>query len=200
MKFFLLRDDINFKQRWYLGSIKYVNNWFFIEPPVEFMEPCTYEIEIYREGKTMDFTNIESSGAPPVVSKKFVDSVKGFKEISKPYCGTVFQPLKFSDHEFLDQQFYVMVTETTLDAVNERDSEYTVFDKSHSIRPDLAGRYDVFTCLIIDPEKAANTHIFRLKKKPNVLIVSEIFKKALQENDISGAIFEPVNGEKNVIA
>lgn len=32
MKYYLLREDVQFPERWYLGDIKHCNNWLFIDP------------------------------------------------------------------------------------------------------------------------------------------------------------------------
>lgn len=49
MKYYWLRQDIMMADKWTLGDVRHVNNWHFRAPPVNFMEPGTYTLDVRFE-------------------------------------------------------------------------------------------------------------------------------------------------------
>lgn len=198
MRYYLLRDDIEFPNRWYLGDVHHVDNWLFSDPPNEFMEPCTYTIDIYRDGSEMDYTVSETYNVP-IVSEKFKSAISGIEEVDKPYHHVVIEPVNIKDRD-LNEKYYVMIIETKIDCVDEEKSNFEKFTLDDPVRPDLAGNYNGFFNLVINPQKAKGFHIFRIKNHINSIIVSEYIKKKLEKSGITGAIFDSVNGDTTTIA
>jgi len=91
MTYYLLKDDMWLEEssdRWIFDRFKYASdrgNIEFIDPPIEYMEPCTYSIDLYRKGRETDFSFTMDSGNIPIVSKKVTSSLKGLNEIDEPY-------------------------------------------------------------------------------------------------------------------
>jgi hypothetical protein len=56
MRYYLLQDDMWLNEsanRWVFDSFKYATdkaNIAFINPLVEYLEPCTYPIDLHRDG------------------------------------------------------------------------------------------------------------------------------------------------------
>ena len=198
MKYFLLRDDIDFRNRWYLGDIRHVDNWGFICPTPFFMEPSLYTLDVFQTGDPMDFTLTEAYGVP-ILSQKAKDSLSGLPEIDEPYYHTVLEPVKIEGIK-VDQDYYLMVVETLIDCVDETYSDFQKFEENDPVRPDKAGQYRAFFNLVIDPTKTSNRHIFRLENGSDILIVSEEVKRRFDVAGVTGAIFESVNGDKRTIA
>ena len=94
MNYYILRDDMAAKGRWFLGQFRWRNNWFFVELPPEFMEPCTYDVELMQKGTPLDLTIAEVSGGVPVLSEKAAASLQGIEDIDKPYSFVVLEPVK----------------------------------------------------------------------------------------------------------
>ncbi|WP_082428731.1 imm11 family protein, partial [Pseudomonas syringae pv. coryli] len=181
--------------RWYLGGIKHCNNWFFTDPPVEYMEPCTYEVEMQSDGIALDFS-LAGYASVPVVSDKVKKSLVGISDFDESFRNVVLEPAKIAGHQ---DGFYVMIVETQLDCVDETRSIFEKYESEDPVRPDRAGEYRVFLNLVIDPTKIKRENIFRIKKHLGALIVSEKVKHRMEQAGVIGAIFESVNGENNVV-
>jgi hypothetical protein len=178
MKYYRLRDDINYSRRWYLGDIKHVDNWLYRNPPVEFMEPGLGFLEVYENGNEMDFTLTERY-AVPIVSKQFTEALVGIAEIDEPYCHVIFNRVDIVNRS-TSTQYFAMVIETQQDCVDESKSDFKKYEINDPVRPDLAGQYSAFFKLVIDPTKTQGKHIFRIKKHLGAIIVSEEVKMRLE--------------------
>lgn len=198
MQYYLLRDDIDFPRRWYLGDVPDFDNWRFRDPNVEDMEPCTYRIEVYQDGKSLDFTLSEAYGVP-VLSSRARDSLVGLPEVDEPYKHVVLEPV-LVEGKSVEQEFYIMIIETQLDCVDEEKSEFQKFEADDPVRPDLAGNYRAFFNLVVDPSKIGNHHIFRLKRHLGSIVVSEDVKHRFEEAGVTGAVFESVNDDEQTVA
>lgn len=197
MKYYLLSDDINFSKRWYLGDVRHIENWLFVEPPLEFMEPCTYTIDVFQDGNQMDYT--EANGSVPILSHAVKKALEGIPEIDEPYSNVVIEPMVIGNKE-VDNDYFVMIVETQLDCVDEHKSIFQKYEVNDPVRPDKAGDYRSFISLVIDPKKAEGKHIFRLKKRLGAIVVSEYVKDRFENAGISGAKFESVNGDCQTVA
>ena len=193
MKYYRLRDDINFASRWYLGDMQHVDNWLYRNPPVDFMEPRKGNLEVYQHGNEMDFTLTERY-AVPIVSEDFIGALSGLSEVDKPYHYVVFNKTEILDTA-ASKSYFTMAIETQLDCVDELKSDFTKYEINDPVRPDRAGEYSAFFNLVIDPSKTEGKHIFRIKKHLGAIIVSEEVKNRLEAAGITGAVFESVNGD-----
>lgn len=186
MKYYELRDDVNYCQRWHLGNISDIDdNWMFVygEPVNENLLPRELHIEIQEDGIPMDFTT-NGAFSVPVVSNKIKMQLGGIK-------GLQFIPVKMGKN-MLNSEYYILVVGNKLDCVNEKLSEFGKFKKDDPVRPDKAGHYSWFTKLIVDHSRINGNDIFRIDKGENYLVVSERVKLAMEDVNITGAIFVEV--------
>lgn len=93
MNYYLMWQDVAIKGKWILGDIGYVNNWKFIDPPVNFMEPGSYSSKVRFDGAEVDYS-LAGYASVPVLSEKAVISLMGLSEIDEPYRNVVFAPLE----------------------------------------------------------------------------------------------------------
>ncbi len=205
MRYYLLQDDMWFEEsskRWMFDCLKHATdkaNLEFIDPPVEYMEPCTYPIDLHRDGVETDFSFTMDSGNIPILSDKAKNALAGLPEIEELYRHVVIEPIRI-DNKDVAGDYFVMIIETQLDCVDESRSEFEKFEVDDPVRPDLAGQYRAFFSLVVDPAKIDDQHIFRLKKDLNSIIVSEEVKKRFEAAGVTGAVFESVNGDKQTVA
>jgi hypothetical protein len=195
MKYYLMREDTNIPNRWYLGDIKHCDNWLFTDPPVEYMEPCTYEIEMQSNGVDLDFS-LAGYASVPILSHKAKDSLIGIFDFDEPFRHVVLEPAKIAGRQ---ERFYVMIVETQLDCVDETRSTFEKYELDDPVRPDRAGEYRIFLNLVIDPTKTNGKNIFRIKKHLGALVVSEQVKSRMEQAGVTGVIFESVDGERDVV-
>lgn len=198
MNYYLLRDDVNINDKWYLTAIDNCDNWHFSDPPLEFMEPCIYSAAIKQEGVHVDY-NLAGYASVPVVSEIFKNALLGLPEVDEPYYHVVFEQVKITNSE-LATDYFAMIIETQLDCVDESKSDFKKYAINDPVRPDRAGEYSAFFNLVIDPSKTEGKHIFRVKKHLGAIIVSEEVKDRLEAAGITGAVFESVNGDVKTIA
>ena len=189
MKYYRLREDVCFPGRWHLGDIRFVDNWLFRDPPQDFLEPGSNEVEVRVEGAELDFSLTVRYGVP-VVSGRFIEALTGLHEIDEPHNFVVFNSLEILSERETEAQYFTMAIESQADCVNESSSRFEKFEENDPIRPDLAGSYKAFTELAIYEDKCKGLHFFRLKKHLGAIIVSEEVKKKLEAKKITGVVFE----------
>ncbi|MHA3916281.1 imm11 family protein [Halovulum sp. GXIMD14793] len=205
MKYYLLRDDMWLDQsaeRWVFDCFKYETdraNFEFVDPPVEYMEPCTYPIDLHRDGVPTDFSFTMDSGNIPILSRTAVGALSGLAEVDEPYHHVVFEPVKIENKQ-VTQEYFVMIIETQIDCVDETKSEFQKYEVNDPVRPDRAGEYRSFFNLVVDPSKIGDRHIFRLRKHLGSIIVSEEVKRRFEDAGVTGAVFESVNGDGQTVA
>lgn len=197
MRYYLLRQDVAVPGKWVLGDVRHVNNWFCIEPPVNFMEPGTYTLDVRFDGGEVDYS-LAGYASVPVVSSKACTALSGLPEVDEPYCHVVFEPVRI-ENKAVRQAYFLMIIETQIECVDEKKSVYKKFQADDPVRPDLAGHYQVFTDLVIDPEKIGHQHIFRVKNYVSAIIVSEEVKRRFEMAGLTGMRFESVNGDQNTV-
>lgn len=163
------------------------------------MEPCKYTLEVYRDGRELDFTMIEVSGGIPVISNDIKVALSGLPDLNKPYANVVIEPVNFED-KIASKDYFVMIIETQLDCIDEEKSIFQKFEVNDPVRPDRAGEYRSFLSLVIDPTKTGEHHIFRLKNYLQAIIVSEEVKQRIENANVIGASFQSVNGDCRTIA
>ena len=190
MKYFRIRPDMSIAERWTLGNINHVDNWLFIDPPVNFMEPGTYSLDLVNCGVEVDYS-LAGYASVPVVSARFRDALVGLPEFDEPYMNVVVEPL-IIEGQNVRGEYSVLIVETRVDCVDEGRSDFMKFEEDDPVRPDLAGQYRAFTKLIVDRERIGARHIFRIEKFMGALIVSEEVRRRLDEAGVVGAVYDPV--------
>ncbi len=198
MNYFLIWQDVSIVGKWILDDVGYVNNWNFIDPPVNFMEPGSYSSKVRFDGIEVDYS-LAGYASVPVVSQRVVESLIGLSEIDEPYRNVVFAPVEI-EHKILKQSYFAMIIETQVDCVDEERSEFSIFTQDDPARPDLAGAYRNFFNLVIDKSKVDGQHIFRLKRYLGAIIVSEEVKRRFESAGVTGIVFDLLNGPKKVVA
>ncbi|MCZ7451362.1 hypothetical protein O8B93_27770 [Agrobacterium rhizogenes] len=185
MLFWQLEDDINYPGRWYLDEIAGDNinsgyNWQFLTG--DGVVDQRYRLSLTRDGVEMDFT-LTDAFVVPVVSDRLKNALS-FVE------GVRFFELTLEREKQTFHQYYAMVTDKMIDCFDEESSVYQVFTRDDPVRPDRAGEYHSVLRLVIDPVKAAGHDIFRVKRYPTAMIVSDRIKSALDKLDLTGLKFE----------
>ncbi len=198
MTYYLLRQDTSIRDRWVLGPVRNVDNWRLIAPPVELMEPGGYTVDVRQEGVEVDYTLAGYAGAP-VLSAKACAALAGLAEVDVPHRHVVLAPLVVVGRHS-QQTCALMIVETRLDCVDERRSEFERFERDDPVRPDLAGQYQCFFNLVVDPARTASRHIFRLEKYPGALVVSGDVKARFERAGVVGARFDSVDGDARTVA
>ncbi|WP_065880562.1 imm11 family protein [Pseudomonas sp. 24 E 1] len=193
MKYYWLRQDMMMADKWTLGDVRHVNNWHFREPPVNFMEPGTYTLDVRFESAEADYS-LAGYASVPVLSSKACQALSGLPEVDEPYCNVVFEPVLIANKE-VRGTYFLMIIETQIDCVDEQRSNFKKFEPNDPVRPDLAGEYRAFTRLVIDPGKIGDQHIFRVKKYSGAIVVSEEVKHRLETVGAVGMLFESVSGD-----
>lgn len=184
MNYYRLNSDVYFPGRWYLSDIggsgiKQVYNWQF--SAIGGAVDGEYEQSVSDDGKEMDFT-LTNSFIVPIVSDRMKD-ILSFVE------GVRFMRVAIAKDTL--RQYYIMVVDEFVDCFDESQSIFKVFTPGNPIRPDRVGDYHSVIKLMVDPARAEGHDIFRIKKYPIVVIVSERVKQALEAQELTGLCFQP---------
>lgn len=198
MKYYLIRQDFSDSEKWVLGDIHHVDNWLFRDPPDHFMEPGQYHLDVRLGGAEVDYS-LAGYASVPVVSDRFVDCLAGLPEVDEPYRNVVFERVHIKGAE-VSRGYHLMIIEARVDCIDEEQSSFEVFEENDPVRPDLAGKYRIFSNLVVDGAKAGGRHIFRLEKYSGVVLVSEEVKFRLEQAGVTGAVFGSVNGDEATVA
>ncbi len=183
MKYYRLKDDIEYPNRWYLGDILDVDGWELLSsvPKID----NKLDVELYQDGDEMDFTLSEVYGIP-IVSEKVKQALEFLSEIR-------FIPLTVTRRrDSCNSQYFAMVILLDVDCVDEGMSEFQKFEINDPVRPDKAREYRSFTTLRLNPENILGIDIFRLKKFETAIIVSEQVKTILEAIGATGLNFSSV--------
>lgn len=185
-RYYRILDDIHFPKRWYLD------------------EPCSDDINIsaydftvgcfYTElpnitikitpGVPLDFTL--AAFDVPVVSKRIAESV-----LSAAHNDVQMIPVNILDHNGT-VQYFILNAIHIIPCLHEGKSKFQKWSRKDN-REDKEGAYRMVTDLIVDVDRISNIDIFRIQGWDVPLIVSEIIKDVLEEQDCIGAIFEAVS-------
>lgn len=185
--YYRLVQDTSVKNRWLLGEIQYVNNWEFLQPSVIFMEPCRYQISMESDGIETDYTASLVYGVP-IISNQFRSLILDLPDMSHPCRGVVTEPVVVLGKES-GNQYFVMITDTFYDCIDENLSEFHKYQINDPVRPDKAGSYSGFYKMRLDSRRIGPANIFRLKGFEQAIIVSEDIKIRYDIAGLTGAIF-----------
>lgn len=184
MKYYLLKDNLDFPNRWYLGDIESIDNWSLTTGRApNIPDPAkALGIELYQEGAEMDFTTTEGHGVPIVSSR--------FKRALGEPRGVRYLPVEIIGHS-TQTQYFAMLIQTLADCIDESRSEFEQFTATDPVRPDKAGDYKAFFRLVLDNEKAQNagSPIFRLAKYDIAIVIDESIRQPLSSSGLTGMIF-----------
>lgn len=192
-----MRQDVMFYDKWVLGDVHHVDNWHFSDPPVNFMEPGIYTLDVRFDGTEVDYS-LAGYASVPVLSEKARNSLVGLPEVDERYRNVVFEPVKISNR-IVRQNYFLMIIETQVDCVDEGCSIFKKFEFDDPVRPDMAGSYQAFYNLVIDPGRVGSSHIFRLKHYLGAIIVSEEVKRRFVAAGVAGVLFDSVNGDQETV-
>ncbi|WP_371875300.1 imm11 family protein [Pseudomonas tolaasii] len=193
MRYYWLRPQFAMPGKWVLGNIGHVDNWLFRHPPAEFMEPCTYTLDVLHDGAERDYS-VAGYASVPVLSKRAYEALAGLPEVDEPYHHVVLEPVRIAN-KAVSQDYFVMVIETQVDCIDEQRSAFERFAVDDPVRPDLAGQYSYFFRLVIDPSKTGGRHIFRVKDYLGAIIVSEEVKRRFEAAGLVGLVFDSVDAD-----
>lgn len=179
-RYYRLRTDIYYPNRWYLGDINNVDDdWVFIEgKPVDEKKFKNLRVKISKKGASMDFTET-SAFIAPIVSEKFAECLSDYKDEVQLI------PVKVPATK---EQYFIMVVKNKIDCVDESKSFFSKFEKDDSVRPDLAGEYREIGILKINTS-VVDKAIFRLDKFDLCIIVNGDVKRKLEKAKVTGARF-----------
>lgn len=188
MKYFRVHPDTAMRERWILGDIRYGENWKYLDPSVECMEPCLYTLDLHLEGVAVDF-NFAGYASVPIVSSKFRDALSGLPEVDEPYMNTVMEPVCIAGANGGAEHF-VMIVESKFDCIDEASSNFTRFAIGDSEIPSMSEENRAAFNLVLDRGRIGDMHIFRLVGYPHALIVSEEVRARLEGVGVTGIEFE----------
>jgi hypothetical protein len=103
-----------------------------------------------------------------------------------------FFPIQISNLKSKNSNYFIMTIVNEVDCLDERLSEYDIYEESNEIRPDLAGNYKTVYKMVIDSTRTRGLNIFRISKYDTAIIVSENLKKNISELQINGVKFKEV--------
>ena len=181
MKYFRLRDDIEFLNRWYLGDIYGIDNWKVLVTAPETTN--SLKIELIQDGAEIDFTLSETYGVP-IVSEKLRKEFTTCEELD-------FVSVRVGGKS-CRKSYYLMVTRQLADCVDEKESDFQILEKNDPVRPDKSGQYRSFFNLKIDATKVGDLEVFRLKNFETAIVISENIKNKLEMIEATGTDFELV--------
>ena len=191
MKYFRVHPDVSMRERWILGGIRYSENWEFLDPYVECMEPCRYALDLHFDGVAVDFT-VAGSASVPIVSARFCDALAGLPEIEELYRNTVMEPVSIEGASG-GAQYFVMIVESKFDCIDGASSKFTRFAINDPWRPSLSEENSSEFNLVLDASRIGDKHIFRLVGYPHALIVSEEVKARLERAEVTGIAYEEMS-------
>lgn len=185
MQYFRMLNDLDIPNRWFLGEVEFEDEdefWNYIKAGVVQEPKKMPTVQIEEEGIPLEFTMGEFELL--IVNEK---AAKIFDENEVQLI-----PLGIK-HTKSNTKHFLLVIKNELDCIDKEKSEYDVWEEGNEIRPDLAGGYNGFYKMVIDPKLTMDLNIFRIKTFDVAIIVSSIIKNAFESNFIKGVKFKLVS-------
>ena len=129
MKYFRLTDDVHYPERWHLGEVEEIDNWALVSTTLPAETSGNFSVKIYRPGREMDFT-MNAIFSVPIVSGAFKDALAHLP-------GLRFLPARIEETT-ASRQFFLMVVDDEVDAVDESRSELQKYLVADDVRPSYA--------------------------------------------------------------
>jgi hypothetical protein len=179
MRYYLLRNDLNYPNRWFLGPIRLpasLDVWTLTGlGPI--LPPGPIHVDV-SAGRVLDFTFADFS--IPILNSKAASFLPA-SEVQ--LLGVDVGGLA---------NFFLLLVVNEVDCVDESASDFLKFDEQHPIRPDLAGKYELFYKLVVNKTQCAAHSIFKIKGCHHYIIVNEAIRDSMHDANIKGVYFEEV--------
>jgi len=95
--------------------------------------------------------------------------------------------------ESREEEYEIINVTSCVDCIDAERSEIQWYKPGNKVRPDLAGKPEMITELVIDPDRVCGHHIFRLEGWEIAIVVSDVIKNAFEETGVLGVKFLPVS-------
>ena len=182
MHYYKLYSRISYPDRWFVGDINVDDNWAFTNGvELDIQNYNDLRVEIDQDGVELDFTETDAY-AVPIVSESFAECI--YEYINEIQLIPISIPNTV-------RNYFVLVVKNKLECVDEKRSDFLIYEEGNEIRPDKVGDYEAINVLRIDTDKA-NKSIFRISRYEVLLIINEDIKKKLERAGLIGLKFELV--------
>jgi hypothetical protein len=187
MRYFRLIDDLTIPGRWHLGAMECRLGQalpdFLTDEPLP--TNLGLHVAITEPGRALDFCL--NGFAVPIARFELLSAIAS-------HAGSSIQKLDVKvDRSTVRADFLIVHALSSIDCLDETRSEYVKWTTADH-RADLSGQYRMVTRLEIDTSKVPrNSNIFRIKKWPIALIVSESMKSTIEGTEHVGAAFQDVS-------
>jgi hypothetical protein len=172
---------MNFEDSWTLGSIVHDEDWIFARPNKIANPPKKLMVEVSSPGVPTDFTHDTRT---TIIGTGGLASL--FPENEVQLIPVQFKGLK------TEEPYYAIVVLNDLECIDEKESDYEIWEEGNSIRPDLAGKYKGFFKMKVKKDLNTPLSIFRVNKFGIAIIVNETIKKNATLLGLTGMRFEKV--------
>lgn len=140
------------------------------------------KLPLRRKGKPIDFNFGDFDMI--VTPKRLNDTLQAL-------TGAAIQRIPV-EIETSNESYEILNVLDTVECISVERSEFTKWGPEDG-RPDKVGQFRMITKLFIEPEKANAHKIFRLLEWKIALIVSDSVKNLLEEQKVTGVVFQEVN-------
>jgi hypothetical protein len=204
--YFELLDDLDWEGRWYLNRLcdcagteldsrefRYGRALNLGPPikakawktgiPVEAQPPLRVLLDPKREGEPLDFT-FTNEDMPVVTSRvgAILASIAGGDIQRIPVLV-----------EAREEPYEILNVVRVIDCIDTKRSEIQWFEPGNNVRPDLAGKPEMVTKLVVDPALVGEHHMFRIEGWEIVIVVSDVIRDAFERARVSGVGFRRVS-------
>lgn len=201
--YFEIVDDVDLRGRWFLNGLfdrsgtRFDSREFRYGIRVEtgppfniglYAEEKSVEVELplrislRREGNPIDFTFADFD--VPVVTSNVATILASVAGENIQRVPVVVESRK--------EEYEIVNVISRVECIDKIASEIQWFEEGNDVRPDLAGKPEMITKLVIDSSQAEGYHMFRPKGWEVVVIVSDLVKDALEAACGSGIKFRAV--------
>ncbi|MEP7377911.1 MAG: DUF1629 domain-containing protein [Chitinophagaceae bacterium] len=181
-KYFKIEDDLEADNRWMLGNLNLPENiaWDDIEAK-SLVDIVDWTIEIFVPGDPLDVTVIDFGLL--MATKQFIDLL--------PSNEIEYNEIKVKNFKSHNRYFLISV-KNSIDCVDKKKSRYKIWEANNEVRPDLAGQYEYFTQLRVDPKKIYPYSICLVKGYEVVRLISEEIRDKFEMLKLKGIKFSDV--------
>lgn len=190
MRYFRMLDNLKIPERWFLENVNFETEddiWKYIGLGEMDSIQKNLQAEWAAGTRPLDLTMGEFE---LLIANKQAAELFTEQEVQKI-------PIKIVGKE--DCQYYVLVIRKEIDCVDTVNSEFSTWEVGNDIRPDLAGSYEGFTKLVVDPSTLVNINICRIKGFNVAIIVNEVIKEQFERQNFIGVSFQDTNATDETI-
>ncbi len=184
--YFRLTLEVNIQGAWYLSTVvdgkgREVLGSYFNQG--KYFERATKLTVIPNViGKPVDFR--ETSFGVPVVSNTFANVVAGFDPQAIQLIPVTVAPSITG--------YAVLNILAMLDCIDHEHTDIGYYTEKDDVL-EVIGKIKLIRNLTIRSEIVEGHHIFRLAQRWNIIVVSEVLKRALEESRFTGMKFIPID-------